>query len=648
VIAARRIPTPVLAVLTVVALVLGMTVVGASPARASTILDEVIPVEAPTDVAISPDGEYALIAAGTNVEVMQTATNVVVDIITLTTNSIGTIVWAPDGSRVYITLPQDNSVQVLLAPTSATPTFENSSTIGIPAPRSLAVSPDSATLFIGTATSVIAMQAVTLSSIREIGAFGNAYDLEVSADGGELWVGLDNTADAIDDRVRMVDLATDTITSPLDFPDGLFFGFRPRSVELHPDGDIIVGAINETTVVEFDSLYRFAPAGTLRSSLELPGSTGVGDVEVDRDGTIYATANSTGGVAKVVGSTITVQWILDESGTVPGGIAASPTAEAVYKADPGGRVVMLGDPARRLTGTNRFETAVEISQAGFPAGADIVYVATGTDFPDALAAGPAAGFLNGPVLLTNPTALPAAVQAEIVRLDPERIVVVGGPTRVSPAIEATLSTIATTDRITGTNRFETSRLIALDAFGLASAGAGADVAYIATGLNFPDALAAGAAGAALARPVILVDGRQPSIDAATENILLNLGISKVIVVGGPNMVSDGILAQLAPFDATRLAGINRFETATAINGNAYGSLGSPATHRAILATGLIFPDALAASALAGQIGAPLYLTPGTCVPASVLSQLTTLGVTQVTIVGGPDRVTQAVMDLTSC
>ena len=77
-----------------------------------------------------------------------------------------------------------------------------------------------------------------------------------------------------------------------------------------------------------------------------------------------------------------------------------------------------------------------ISQYGFPApgSADEVVIATGTNFADALAGGPLAEARNAPVLLTDPGFLPAVVADEIVRLDPDRIVVLGGTAAVSQAV----------------------------------------------------------------------------------------------------------------------------------------------------------------------------------------------------------------------
>jgi putative cell wall-binding protein len=84
----------------------------------------------------------------------------------------------------------------------------------------------------------------------------------------------------------------------------------------------------------------------------------------------------------------------------------------------------------RLYGVDRYETAVAISKDWFAPGVPVTYIATGVNYPDSLAAGAAGPRLGGPVLLTRTTALDAATKAELGRLKPQRIVVVGGPTIV--------------------------------------------------------------------------------------------------------------------------------------------------------------------------------------------------------------------------
>ncbi len=295
----------------------------------------------------------------------------------------------------------------------------------------------------------------------------------------------------------------------------------------------------------------------------------------------------------------------------------------------------------RVSGANRFETAVDISEASYPDGADVVYIANGNNYPDALSAGPAAAFEGGPLLLVAPDSLPSVVSAEISRLAPSRIVVVGGLPSVGAAVYDQLDAqVADITRLAGANRYETSRLVADHAFG----ASGAEMAYISTGLKFPDALMAGGAAGANDAPVILVDGGAADLDAETAALLTGLGTTDTRVLGDTNSVTAGIFSDVdAITDAVRLAGANRYDTARAINADAFAT-----ADRAFLATGLNYPDALAGSAWAGAQGAPLFAATTTCVPGAVIDDLEALGVTHVTLLGGEPSLSQAVFALTRC
>ena len=69
----------------------------------------------------------------------------------------------------------------------------------------------------------------------------------------------------------------------------------------------------------------------------------------------------------------------------------------------------VGTPGR-IAGADRYSTAATLSRAHFPAGVPVAFVATGRNFPDALAVGPVAGMQGGPVLLTDPNSLPQATR----------------------------------------------------------------------------------------------------------------------------------------------------------------------------------------------------------------------------------------------
>ncbi|MDO9397995.1 MAG: cell wall-binding repeat-containing protein [Herbiconiux sp.] len=292
----------------------------------------------------------------------------------------------------------------------------------------------------------------------------------------------------------------------------------------------------------------------------------------------------------------------------------------------------------RVSGVDRYASAVEASKAGWSQGAETVYVVSGEVFPDALSATPAAASDDAPILLVQRGGIPESVQAELDRLSPASIIIVGGTDSVSPEVESALSEQAEVSRIAGDNRYETSREIAAAAF-----PEGSSVAVVAAGANFADALSAGAAVGSDG-PVVLVDGTQTGLDEATTALLTELGSDAIDVVGGNLSVSDGILADAKQIaTAERLGGIDRYDSSRMINAAFFDT-----ADRVLLATGVTFPDALAGSALAARVDAPLFTVPGTCVPAKTLEQIAQLGATHVTLLGGELTLTPAVGELTAC
>jgi putative cell wall-binding protein len=94
----------------------------------------------------------------------------------------------------------------------------------------------------------------------------------------------------------------------------------------------------------------------------------------------------------------------------------------------------------RVSGADRYATAAALSR-GFPTGTS-TYLASGTGFPDALAGGVAAARSGQPMLLTSATSLPGATTAELDRLAPPWITVLGGTGAVSAAVAAAAASAA--------------------------------------------------------------------------------------------------------------------------------------------------------------------------------------------------------------
>lgn len=88
---------------------------------------------------------------------------------------------------------------------------------------------------------------------------------------------------------------------------------------------------------------------------------------------------------------------------------------------------------QRVSGGNRFATAAEMSSY-YPPGQAVVYVASGYAYADSLTAAAVAGRDHAPLLLVNTSGVPDVTAAALDRLDPARIVVVGGPSSVPDAV----------------------------------------------------------------------------------------------------------------------------------------------------------------------------------------------------------------------
>jgi len=290
-----------------------------------------------------------------------------------------------------------------------------------------------------------------------------------------------------------------------------------------------------------------------------------------------------------------------------------------------------GMTVQRFGGADRFATAATVSANHFTPGVPAVYVATGANFPDALAGGPAAARAGAPILLVARTEVPPATRAELTRLRPARIVVLGGPGVVSGAVASTLKAFQTgggVSRLGGADRYATAAAVSRATF-----GPGLATAYVATGLTFPDALVGGAAAARAGSPVLLT--KPNGLPGSTEAELKRLAPTRIVVLGGTSAVGDGVLARLRTIatsgTVTRLAGADRYATAAAISAASFPA-GVPALY---VATGLAFPDALVAVPAAATSGAALTLVPGSAsVPRVIRTEAARLRPGRLALLGG--------------
>lgn len=293
----------------------------------------------------------------------------------------------------------------------------------------------------------------------------------------------------------------------------------------------------------------------------------------------------------------------------------------------------------RINGENRYDTGAKVSQYTFTNPDDVttVYVATGRDFPDALAAGAAASALPGPVILTDPGALVDEARDELRRLQPDEVILVGGEIALSKAVESAIkgdSQIgATVRRIAGENRFDTAAKVTIDAF-----PDGVEKIFVATGRGFPDALAGVPAAARFGTGLLLVE--KDTLPEETAAALTTLGVKEVIILGGSTVVSFTVADAIDDLveDVDRIAGENRFDTAAQASANAFRG----GARTVFLATGRSFPDALTGGPAAAVFGGPLLLTEKDTLPEETAIELQALNPRLVVILGGESAVDNAV------
>lgn len=272
------------------------------------------------------------------------------------------------------------------------------------------------------------------------------------------------------------------------------------------------------------------------------------------------------------------------------GITAGITEPGIY------RVGLESFPGNnRIAGEDRIQTAVQISQANFQSGADTVLLARSDDFPDALAGAPLAYKNHAPILLTEVAALPDSVLSELKRLNPQKIILLGGTGAISTTVEAKLKALAPVQRIGGVNRFATASGIATE---LGMIGE----AVLVNGNNYPDAITMAAIAAQRGIPILLTETK--AIPSETDSTLKKFAVSQTEIIGGEGVVSPLTFKSLP--SPTRFSGIDRYATAATVL-QAY----PPEGRLVFLATGENFPDALTGGVVAALNNSRIVLVPPT-------------------------------------
>ena len=193
-------------------------------------------------------------------------------------------------------------------------------------------------------------------------------------------------------------------------------------------------------------------------------------------------------------------------------------------------------------------------------------------------------------------------------------------------------------RLAGSDRFETMRVIVKTGFSKSG------WAVIATGMSFPDALAASSLAGVRNAPVIMTDGRASKLGAAAEAELKRLGVKNAYIMGSSSAVSSGIEKQVKGMgiSVTRVSGADRL--ATSLDAFKKARAAGSKSSTVIVATGMGFADALAIAPYAYWSGSPIVLAgaDGKLTAAAAKAIKADGKVKRVVIVGGTGSVSDAV------
>ncbi|MEE3382851.1 MAG: cell wall-binding repeat-containing protein, partial [Anaerovoracaceae bacterium] len=313
--------------------------------------------------------------------------------------------------------------------------------------------------------------------------------------------------------------------------------------------------------------------------------------------------------------------------------------------------VMIGnDPAdkiERLAGANRFKTAFLAADAlkeklkisyGREKFANAV-IASGINFPDALAGAYLAGQKGAPLLLAS--AAEATNVADYIKKNMEEdgtVYILGGEVAVPADMEAALTKagIKNVKRLKGDNRYLTNLEI------LKEAGVDYEDLLVCAGGGYADSLSASATG----RPVLLVGNKLlPEQKEYLESIKDKFS-GNVYAIGGEKVVTNDVFKEVCAYakgEKERLAGSNRYLTSKAVADKFF----QVTSGKVVLAYAQNYPDGLAGGPLAYYMNAPLLLVDTNHIDAAK-EYAAARGAVKCIVLGGPGLISdQAALAIVS-
>jgi YVTN family beta-propeller protein len=485
---------------------------------------------------------YAVNYDNDSVSVINGATDVVAATIPLSTAPLAVAV-DPVTDTVYVTSDNLGNPSVVSVINGSTNTVTTNIGVGV-YPDSIAVNPTTDTVYVVNDSGINRMSVIdgatntvtaTLTS-ASVDATGN---VDVDRGTNIVYVATDG------DNLTLLDGATNLALATVavgDEPAGVAVDTTTHKAFAANNYDVTVSVVSALTLAggggaasasvnRLAGSHRFATAVAASNAGFTAGSAGavvLARSDSYTDALVAAPLAAakkgplllTSGTTLPVGTKSELQRVLAPGGTVylVGGIGAIPASIQT-------QLTGLGYTAVRLQGADRYATAVAVAGAlGDPR---TVLLTTGINFPDGLAAGPAATQVGGVVLLTDGVSMPTETQTYLTA-HATTSYAIGGP-----AVTADPTATA----VTGADRYATAAAVAAKFF------TGPTVAGVATGATFPDALAGGALLANLKGPLLLTAAN--TLPSTTSSYLkTNPTLATVDLFGGTAAISNAVSATI--------------------------------------------------------------------------------------------------------
>ena len=281
--------------------------------------------------------------------------------------------------------------------------------------------------------------------------------------------------------------------------------------------------------------------------------------------------------------------------------------------------------ADRLSGRSRYETAVEISKSKFSSSKYVV-LANGQAPNDILVASSLAGNLKAPILITDRNSLKASTKAEIQRLNASNIIVVGGSSKISSSVISSLKSMGkSVEVINGSSDADMSVKIANRAMEIKAT----NTVILSSEKSLPDSLSASALAAKNGYPIIYTG--QNAISGVAKSFIKSGKISNVIIVGGDQAVSNGVLNVVKSMgkSVNRVYGRSRYDTSLSIAKSYFNGSSTVG-----LATGAEFVDSLTAGPVSGLNNQAIVLVSNNTLSSGIRDYIKSTGAKSVYLYGG--------------